>query len=206
MTLSSQQETTENFAMQPEASTSMPQHGSTSEDGKQTGWNRIDHHLGKLRTTIEGQMEEANQLVKYQPPSKPKSSQATVQAPKEVLPTLRESPKGQVQVLDLLEFCWKSLHLYGKKPDDFAGIQETYLAFLSNYEVGKITKAFEKYIRTRTIFPAPADIIGIIEGRIKKDPAIYRNLLAQRRAGAYLMDEEKEYIRKYERQTLNDWE
>jgi hypothetical protein len=108
-------------------------------------------------------------------------------------------------VVEILSFCWKSLHLYGKKSDDFEGLVTVYLGFLGKYPAQKVHDAFEKYIKNRREFPTPSDIIGIIEGRVKRDANVYRNLLKQRKEGVFLGDDEHRYIREYERETMEDW-
>lgn len=81
-----------------------------------------------------------------------------------------------------------------------------FLGFLAPYEPDEIIKAFEKYVASRAEFPTPADIIAIMKGRIKRDQAYYKTLLIRRREGVFLIASEHRYIRKYEEQTLNDWE
>lgn len=108
--------------------------------------------------------------------------------------------------MEILGFCWKSLHLYGKRPEDFEGIVTVYLGFLGKYPAEKVHAAFEKYIRNRREFPTPSDIIAIIEGRIKRDVGVYKNLLKQRREGQFLSDDDHKYIREYEEQTMQDWQ
>jgi hypothetical protein len=123
-----------------------------------------------------------------------------------VRPTLlREDGHGRDQLIETLRFCWNTLHRYGKTSDDFDGIVKTYLSFLGRYPTDVVASAFDKYIRHRREFPTPADIIGIIQGRVKRDGAYYTRLCRQIQEGAFVTDEELAYMRLYEGQVRNDW-
>jgi hypothetical protein len=119
---------------------------------------------------------------------------------------LREDGPGRDNLIETLRFCWNTLHRYGKTSDDFDGIVKTYLNFLGSYPTQDVASAFDKYIRHRREFPTPADIIGIIEGRVKRDGAYYTRLCRQIQEGAFVTDDEHAYMRKYEGQVRNDWE
>ena len=81
-----------------------------------------------------------------------------------------------------------------------------FLNFLAEKSPNKVIRAFERYVQERTKFPTIADILGIIEGRIKPDKVYYMGLKKQLQRGEYLKNDEYDYIAKYERQVLNDWE
>lgn len=208
MTSSDMPMPTEVFAKQPEPSTSTPSPGSTSEDGKQTGLNNLGPLLERLRLAIE--TEEAVMVKALMPEpvqaliSRPKTSSAvTYQAMPKLL---KDSPTKMIRVIEILRQCWKTLKLYGSKESNFEERSDVFIALLGDYPAEGVLEAFRKYIQTRSEFPVPADIIGIIEGRVSRDQSVYRQLLAQRREGVFLTDEEKDYIRKYEQQTMGDWE
>lgn len=137
--------------------------------------------------------------------NKPKSSSVRSAQESSTL-RLSEDAAGREHVTDMLSFCWSALHLYGKKPEDFAGIVQTYLGFLASYETSKVVAAFKRYIKHRREFPTPADIIGIIEGRIKRDASYYNRLRERVKQGDHLYSDEKEYLEKYEEQIAEDWE
>lgn len=118
---------------------------------------------------------------------------------------LREDGHGKDQLIETLRFCWNTLHRYGKTSDDFEGIVKTYLSFLGGYPTQDVVSAFDKYIRHRREFPTPADIMGIIEGRVQRDGA-YTRLCRQIQEGAFVTDDEYAYMRRYEGQVRNDWE
>lgn len=106
--------------------------------------------------------------------------------------------------MKILNFCWKTLHLYGKKAEDFEVIVDMYLGFLGGYPAKDVVKAFERYVKSREQFPTPSAIIGIIEGRIARDSKYYETLL-KKRANSFLTDPEEDYLRRYERQVLEDF-
>ena len=81
-----------------------------------------------------------------------------------------------------------------------------FLRFLADKPPKRVVKAFERYVRERTKFPTIADILGIIEERIRPDKPYYMALRKQLERGEYLSEREQNYIRAYERQVLNDWE
>jgi hypothetical protein len=119
---------------------------------------------------------------------------------------LREDGHGRDQLIETLRFCWNTLHRYGKTSDDFDGIVKTYLSFLGRYPTEAVASAFDKYIRHRREFPTPADIIGIIEARVKRDGAYYTRLCRKIQENAFVDDDDLAYMRKYEGEVRNDWE
>jgi hypothetical protein len=119
---------------------------------------------------------------------------------------LREDGHGRDQLIETLRFCWNTLHRYGKTSDDFDGIVKTYLSFLGRYPTEVVASAFDKYIRHRREFPTPADIIAIIQGRVKRDGAYYTRLCRKLQEGAFVDDDDLAYMRLYEGQVRNDSE
>jgi hypothetical protein len=119
---------------------------------------------------------------------------------------LREDGHGRDQLIETLRFCWNTLHRYGKTSDDFDGIVKTYLSFLGRYPTDVVASAFDKYIRHRREFPTPADIIAIIQGRVKRDGTYYTRLCRKIQENAFVTDDELAYMRLYEGQVCNDWE
>lgn len=77
------------------------------------------------------------------------------------------------------------------------------MRFLGEYPTRKVEEAFETYVKNRSRFPTPNDIIGIIEGRIKRDGFYYNHLI--KKAGSRSR-EENIYIEKYEKSAAKDWE
>jgi transcription initiation factor TFIIIB Brf1 subunit/transcription initiation factor TFIIB len=94
--------------------------------------------------------------------------------------------------------------LYGKKAEDFEDMAAMYLNFLKDYPVDKVRAAFERYVRNAREFPTPSDIISILEGKVKRDPAYYRFLIEHRKNN-YLTTQQEEYVKKYEKQLFEEW-
>lgn len=115
---------------------------------------------------------------------------------------------GREQVLDTIKYCWKSLKVYGRKPEDFADVAQAFLAFLGSYPAKDVLYAFKHYARNREEFPTPSDIVAILEGRIKRDAVYYKKLRdeAQKKGRYALNSEEHNYIMSYEQQVQEDWE
>lgn len=105
----------------------------------------------------------------------------------------------------IIESCYHTQRTFGKEVDAYTATITAFLKLLGKYPAAKIIPAFEKFIERSSEFPAPSDIIAIITGRVKRDAALYRELLRKRRE-AYLSDDEHQYIRKYEAQILEDWD
>jgi hypothetical protein len=110
-----------------------------------------------------------------------------------------------MQLTMILEQCWHSLALYGKDVNSFPFVIQLFENRLAGYPAKEILPAFEKYIDNATTFPAPADIVAIIQKRVKRDPAYYRELLRKRR-DEFCSTREHEYIRAYELSVLEDWD
>lgn len=77
------------------------------------------------------------------------------------------------------------------------------MVMLGDFPASEVEEAFAKYLKLRSQFPAPADIIGIITGRIKRDSAYYSRLIKKGDARSY---EEDVYVVKYETQIKQDFE
>lgn len=74
---------------------------------------------------------------------------------------------------------------------------------LADYPASAVESAFKRYVENRSQFPTPADIIGIIKGRIKRDSVYYKALVSRIES---LTGDERIYLQKYEQQTIKDWE
>jgi hypothetical protein len=118
---------------------------------------------------------------------------------------LNTAPETQEVLQKQIKDCMQVLNTYGKKNFDYLPVLKVFIERLGSYNPKQIEEAFNKYIKYRSDFPTPADIISIIEGRIKPDSAVYNNLIRKRREGAFLSYEEEDYISKYEDQVFNEW-
>lgn len=98
------------------------------------------------------------------------------------------------------------MELYGKDESQFETILEFFLSIIGKYEAEDVFMAMGRYVRQRSRFPTPADIVGIIEERVKRDPSYYNTIREKLKKGQNLTAEQSYYLKEYERQALNDWE
>lgn len=200
-----QQATIEAILNEPIPQQPTLQPGLTKTGGKQNT-KSLEDILKSMETTLKAKLlreaeEKANQpLPKQQIVQKKESLHALpVIKPK----TLAESPEIQMRVLKLLQFCWMTLALYGKKVDDFDDMAESFMLILSDYPAQAVENAFKTYLEYKSEFPSPASIIGLVTGRIKRDSVYYAKLLKMGDVRDY---GETLYVKKYEEQTKEDWE
>lgn len=106
----------------------------------------------------------------------------------------------------MLEDCYHTQRTYGKEVAAYPLTVAAFIRALGKFPAAKIMPAFKKFVSLSGDFPTIADISAIIEERAKRDPALYRELLNRIKNGSYLSNAEHAYIRKYESQTLNDWD
>jgi hypothetical protein len=116
------------------------------------------------------------------------------------------SPETEGVILKQVKDCMQVLNTYGKKDFDYLPVVKVFIERLGHYGPEKIKKAFDKYVSKRSDFPTPADIVGIIEKRIKPDIAVYQTLIRRRKEGAWLSTDEENYLRSYEEQAINEWD
>lgn len=109
------------------------------------------------------------------------------------------------RVLENINDCIHVLNLYGNKDGKLKKIVNVFFKHLKEYDPVEIDKAFKTYIKCNSTFPTPSDIIGIIENRVKLDSELYKNLIRKRK-DSYLSFKEENYIDKYEKQLLNDYD
>jgi len=97
-------------------------------------------------------------------------------------------------------------HMYGKSAEFLPLILKSHLNTFANLDAKAVLKAYERFKDNRSTFPTTSEIKGILEGRIKRDATIYRELTRKRDKYEILSDKQWAYINKYEAQTLDDWE
>lgn len=182
-----------------------PQPGLTSNGGK-SGMNSLEETLARMQVSLKAKLQreaegKANQplVVPLIAPKKESSNALPINRPK----TLGEDPMTQMRVLKILQFCWMTLSLYGKKTDDFDTMAEGFMLILSDYPASDVEQAFKTYLEQRSEFPSPANIIGLVTDRIKRDSIYYAKLVKKGGERDY---NEDIYVKKYEQQTLNDFE
>lgn len=91
---------------------------------------------------------------------------------------LTESDNGSKALAIKLSNAFDALNLYSKKPENMAGIARTFLDVLGEYATIDVMQAFDIWVRRESRFPAPADIVGLIEqnGRPPLSDAMYVNI------------------------------
>ena len=95
--------------------------------------------------------------------------------------------------------AFDALKTYGKEPEQLDSVKKLMHFALADYPWEKIREALAFYFRNNTDFPAPADIVQIIERGNKPpfDKAVYVNITKKR--GDERTSEEWKYMREYER-------
>jgi hypothetical protein len=112
--------------------------------------------------------------------------------------TIRNDPQGKKRVGEAVVLFASALKTYGKKPDQMEAVTKLFLFALSDYPTDKVIDAMAFYIRNYTDFPAPADIVQIIERGNKPpfDRAVYTTL--SKKDPEFRTSDEWAYMRDYE--------
>lgn len=102
--------------------------------------------------------------------SSPPSSEET-QLP---MPISQDS-QGAAEMGLMLAQSFDTLKLYGKQPEQLESAIAMFRLVLADYPIGKIRTAFAVYFKRHSEFPAPADIVQIIErdGKPPLERAVY---------------------------------
>lgn len=114
------------------------------------------------------------------------------------LPSLRDDPQGVVALNETLLMFFDALKTYGKEPEQMDSVKKLMQFALSEYPWQKIREALAYYVKHNTEFPAPADIVQIIE-RGNKPPferAVYTAI--SKKPADQRTSEEWAYMRSYE--------
>jgi hypothetical protein len=138
-----------------------------------------------IPTAIEG----LQQTLQSQPSNAPLAQQSL---------TIRNDPQGKKRVGEAVVLFASALKTYGKKPDQMEAVTKLFLFALSDYPTDKVIDAMAFYIRNYTDFPAPADIVQIIERGNKPpfDRAVYTTL--SKKDPEFRTSDEWAYMRDYE--------
>lgn len=96
-----------------------------------------------------------------------------------------------------------ALKTYGKQPAQLDAVTKLFLFSLSDYPVDKIIDAMAFYVRNYTDFPAPANIVQIIERGNKPplDRAVYVTI--SKKPPEARTSDEWSYMREYERFSID---
>lgn len=113
--------------------------------------------------------------------------------------------QGKERLSTLLLAAYDGLKVYGKEPEQLTNAVRLFQIVLADFPIDKIEAAFRFYLKVSNEMPAPADIANIIErgGKPPFDRTVYLRLAKRLEADPYaygvLSNEEREYMRDYER-------
>ncbi len=112
---------------------------------------------------------------------------------------LNEDSGGKKKLGDILGFCFDTLKLYGKEPEQIASVNKMFQFILADYPIDKIVSAFKFYFAHNSEMPTPADIAGIIKRGNKPplDKTVYMALTKKKEHTR--SNEEDKYINEYEK-------
>lgn len=112
---------------------------------------------------------------------------------------MKADPAGKKRIGEAIVLFHDALKTYGKQPDQLESVVKLFHFALSDYPVEKIVEAMAYYVRNYTEFPAPADIVQIIERGNKPpfDRAVYTTM--SKKHPADRSSDEWAYMRSYER-------
>lgn len=161
---------------------STPAHGLTSEDGKTTIPATVPQQQG-------GQAESTNAHA--------------LSSPKTTLPSLKDDREGKTRLNEVILMAFDALKTYGKEPEQLDSVKKLMHFALADYNIQQVREAFAYYFKHNSEFPAPADIVQIIERGNKPpfDRAVYTSI-SKKRADERSSEEWK-YMRDYEDWNLN---
>ena len=115
---------------------------------------------------------------------------------------LSKSPEIKKRLSESLVLFHDALKTYGKQPDQLEAVTKLFIFALADYTEKQIVDAMVYYTKNYSDFPAPADIVQIIE-RGNKPPfekVIYLNIC--KKDGEDRTREEWDYKRDYEKWNL----
>jgi len=122
--------------------------------------------------------------------------------PSEKLNLIKDSKEGVTQLTKMLSQCWNTQKKYGQELNTFETWESMFQVVLADQSVEEVEKAMQKHIRNAQEIPTPADIISIID---KTTPQDRRNnklrfdaMMRKCKDGGFLMDEDRNWLHRYE--------
>jgi hypothetical protein len=121
---------------------------------------------------------------------------------KSLLP-MKADPAGKKRIGEAIVLFHDALKTYGKQPEQMESVTKLFMFALADYPTEKIIDAMAYYVRNYTDFPAPADIVQIIERGNKPpfDRAVYTSI--SKKHPADRSSDEWAYMREYERFSID---
>lgn len=134
--------------------------------------------------------------------------------------TVGSSQEQRTQIAEMVAQCFDALSTYGKQPEQLTNTVKMFVFVLGDYTADKIVTAFKLHLQRSRDMPTPADIVAIIRRGNKPplDKSVYVSLCQKRERTAWrhgehswqrgdaLTDEEAEYIKEYERDSMGKTE
>ena len=148
-------------------------------------------------------MERIGQIINRQ---KPTESTQSLQRPSETSTPVSQDLAGQNQMAEILTQCFQALNLYGKEPEQLASAIPLFQMVLGDYPIGRIKAAFVTWLKTNDTFPAPANIVNLIErgGKPPLSEAVYVSI--SKKPGDQRTKEDWRYLEEYENHIRRgDW-
>lgn len=158
-----------------------PAHGLTSADGKMTTAAAAPPQRGQAAST-NGQ-------------------EISLQGTTQIL--LKDDSASKTRLNEALLMAFDALKTYGKEPEQLESVKKLMHFALADYPWEKIRDALAYYFKHNSEFPAPADIVQIIERGNKPpfDKAVYTTI--SKKHPADRTSDEWAYMREYESWVLH---
>lgn len=116
---------------------------------------------------------------------------------------MKDDQQGRTRLNEVILMAFDALKTYGKEPEQLDSVKKLMHFALADYNIQQVREAFAYYFKHNSEFPAPADIVQIIERGNKPpfDRSVYVTISkkqADQRTSA-----EWAYMRDYEDWNLN---
>lgn len=133
------------------------------------------------------------------------SSSDSKQLSVEALPTsltLRNDEGGKTKLVSILGYCFNTLKVYGREPEQMEAAAKMFSFVLAEYPIEKISEAFRFYFKHNKEMPTPADIVNIIErgNRPAFDKGVYTALSMKKDYQRSFAEDQ--YVHEYEKFNL----
>lgn len=96
--------------------------------------------------------------------------------------------------------CFNTLNCFGKETESLEDTTKGFSFVLKDYSINEIEAAFKMYLMRNTVFPAPADILKIINPSMyeKFDTTTFLEIKNRLKNPCYFAtDQEKRYVEMY---------
>jgi hypothetical protein len=180
---------TENTLADQDTLANMPARGLTSEAGRTITAPEDQPLTMAARIRLS---ERRQQLTK----SSPEKSSST---------PLASDEQGRLDTMKAISLLFNGLKTYGKDPGQLDAVIDLFMFALADYSAEQVAKAFRQYVLKASDFPAPADIVQLIErdGRPPLDKAVYLQIC--KKDPMLRSRQEWDYKAEFERTVMEDY-